>query len=206
VNFRGSSGYGKNFLNAGNREWGGKMQDDLIDGLDWLIKKGVTDPKKVAIMGRSFGGYAVLAGLAFTPERFAVGIEGSGFSNILTYLEGVQTPMKPMYAKRVGDPETEQDFLKSRSPLFFVDRIRAPLLIGQGANDPRVKSIESEQIVEAMRQADKPVDYLVYPDEGHYFLRPETRLHFNAKAEEFLAKYLGGRFEPIAEVGDPLRK
>ncbi|MBI3620869.1 MAG: S9 family peptidase [Nitrospirae bacterium] len=195
VNFRGSSGYGKAFLNAGNREWGGKMQDDLIDGVDWLVKQGIADPKRVAIMGRSFGGYAVLAGLAFTPERFAVGIAGSGPSNLLTYLAGTPPPMKPLMAKRVGDPDADAEWLKLRSPFFFVDRIRAPLLIGQGANDPRVKPIESEQIVDAMRKAGKPVEYLLYPDEGHYFLKAETRLDFNAKAEEFLGKYLGGRVQ-----------
>jgi dipeptidyl aminopeptidase/acylaminoacyl peptidase len=203
VNFRGSAGYGKAFLNAGNREWGGKMHDDLIDGVNWLVEQGVADPARVAIMGGSYGGYATLAGLTFTPEVFRCGVDIVGPSNIITLIETIPPywePLRATFLRRVGDPEKEPDFLKSRSPLFFVDRIRAPLLIGQGANDPRVKRSESEQIVAAMRAAHRPVEYVVYTDEGHGFVRPENRLHFNATTEEFLAKHLGGRAEPAGEI------
>ncbi|MCE9564141.1 MAG: S9 family peptidase [Planctomycetes bacterium] len=203
VNFRGSTGYGKSFLNAGNREWAGKMHQDLLDGVDWLVKEGVADPKRVAIMGASYGGYATLVGLTFTPEVFACGVDIVGPSNIATLLRSIPpywAPMKALFAKRIGNLETEEDFLKSRSPLFKVDAIKRPLLIGQGANDPRVKVSESDQIVEAMRKANKPVEYVLYPDEGHGFVRPENRLHFYAVTEQFLAKHLGGRAEPIGEI------
>jgi dipeptidyl aminopeptidase/acylaminoacyl peptidase len=203
VNFRGSTGYGKAFLNAANREWGAKMHDDLMDAVNWLVQEGIADPQKVAIMGGSYGGYATLVGLTFTPEVFAVGVDIVGPSNLITLMQSIPpywAPMKAMFAHRLGDMETEADFLKSRSPLFFADRIQKPLLIGQGANDPRVKQAESEQIVAAMQQAGKPVEYILYTDEGHGFARPENRLHFYAKAEEFLAKYLGGRFEPAGDI------
>ncbi len=203
VNFRGSTGYGKTFLNAGNREWAGKMHQDLLDGVDWLVKEGVADPKKVAIMGGSYGGYATLVGLTFTPQVFACGVDIVGPSNIVTLLKSIPpywAPMKALFAKRIGDLETEEEFLKSRSPLYKVDAIKRPLLIGQGANDPRVKVSESDQIVEAMRKAGKPVEYVLYPDEGHGFQRPENRLHFYAVTEQFLAKHLGGRAEPIGEI------
>ncbi len=202
-NFRGSTGYGKKFLNAGNKEWAGKMHDDLIDGVNWIVKQGVADPKKVAIMGGSYGGYATLVGLTFTPEVFACGVDIVGPSNIITLLRSIPpywTPGIAMFNKRVGHPEQDADFLKSRSPLFLADKITKPLLIGQGANDPRVKQAESDQIVEAMRKAKRPVEYVVYTDEGHGFARPENRLHFYAKTEEFLAKYLGGRFEPMKDI------
>ncbi len=205
VNFRGSTGYGKAFLNAANREWGAKMHDDLIDAVNWLIEQGIADPQKVAIMGGSYGGYATLVGLTFTPEVFAAGVDIVGPSNLITLMQSIPpywAPMKAMFAHRLGDMETEADFLKSRSPLFFADKIEKPLLIGQGANDPRVKQAESEQIVDAMRQANKPVEYILYTDEGHGFARPENRLHFYAKAEEFLAKYLGGRFEPVGDISE----
>jgi dipeptidyl aminopeptidase/acylaminoacyl peptidase len=203
VNFRGSTGYGKHFLNAGNREWAGKMHDDLIDGVDWLVQQGIADPQKVAIMGASYGGYATLVGLTFTPEVFAAGVDLVGISNIITWFNSTPpywAPLKPLFVRRVGDPDKEEDFLRSRSPLFFVDRIQVPLLIGQGANDVRVAQAESDQIVDAMRRANKPVEYVVYTDEGHRLARPENRLHFFAKAEAFLAKYLGGRFEPLGEI------
>lgn len=203
VNFRGSTGYGKAFLNAGNKEWAGKMHQDLIDAKEWLVKQGVADPKKVAIMGGSYGGYATLVGLTFTPEEFACGVDIVGPSNIVTLLKTVPpywAPAKALFAKRVGDLEKEEEFLKERSPLFKVNAITKPLLIGQGANDPRVKQAESDQIVEAMRKNGKPVEYVVYPDEGHGFARPENRLHFFAISEQFLAKHLGGRAEPIGEI------
>ncbi|MBD2532885.1 S9 family peptidase [Nostoc flagelliforme FACHB-838] len=203
VNFRGSTGYGKAFLNAGNREWAGKMHDDLIDSVNWLVEKGISDPQKIAIMGGSYGGYATLVGLTFTPEIFAAGVDIVGPSNLITLIETIPPywePLKAMLYHRVGNLETEEEFLKSRSPLFFADRIQKPLLIGQGANDPRVKQSESDQIVNAMQQAGLPVQYALYTDEGHGFARPENRLHFFAIAEEFLAKYLDGRFEPLTDI------
>jgi dipeptidyl aminopeptidase/acylaminoacyl peptidase len=203
VNFRGSTGYGKSFLNAGNKEWAGKMHQDLIDGVDWLVKQGVADPKKVAIAGGSYGGYATLVGLTFTPDVFACGVDIVGPSNIVTLLKTVPpywAPAKALFAKRVGDLEKEEEFLKERSPLYKVNYITKPLLIGQGANDPRVKVAESDQIVKAMRDNGKPVEYVLYPDEGHGFARPENRLHFFAISEQFLAKHLGGRAEPVGEI------
>ncbi len=203
VNYRGSTGYGKQFLNAGNREWAGKMHDDLLDGVDWLVKQGIADPKKVAIMGGSYGGYATLVGLTFTPDKFCCGVDIVGPSNIVSLLKTIPpywAPMRALFAKRVGDIEKEEEFLKSRSPLFKVDQIKVPLLIGQGANDPRVKQAESDQIVAALRKANKPVEYVIYTDEGHGFARPENRLHFYALAEGFLAKHLGGRAEPVGEI------
>jgi len=203
VNYRGSTGYGKAFLNAGNREWAAKMHDDLIDGVNWLVEKGISDPQKIAIMGGSYGGYATLVGLTFTPEIFAAGVDIVGPSNLITLIQTIPPywePLKAMLYHRVGNLETEAEFLKSRSPLFFADKIQKPLLIGQGANDPRVKQSESDQIVNAMQQAGLPVKYVLYPDEGHGFARPENRLHFFAIAEEFLAQYLGGRFEPLTDI------
>ena len=203
VNFRGSTGYGKAFLNAGNREWAGKMHQDLIDGKEWLVKQGIADPKKVAIAGGSYGGYATLVGLTFTPEEFACGVDIVGPSNIATLLKTIPpywAPAKALFAKRIGDLEKEEEFLKERSPLFKVNYITKPLLIGQGKNDPRVKVAESDQIVEAMRKNGKPVEYVLYPDEGHGFARPENRLHFFAITEQFLAKHLGGRAEPVGEI------
>ena len=203
VNFRGSTGYGKAFLNAGNREWAGKMHQDLIDGVNWLVENGISQQDKIAIMGGSYGGYATLVGLTFTSDVFACGVDIVGPSNIITLMQSIPPywePIRKNFYHRVGNLDTEADFLKARSPLFFVDRIEKPLLIGQGANDPRVKQAESEQIFEAMKQAGKPVEYALYSDEGHGFARPENRLHFYAIAEEFLAKYLGGRFEPVGEL------
>ena len=198
VNFRGSTGYGKDFLNAGNREWGGKMHDDLVDAVGWAVERGIADPERVAIYGGSYGGYAALAGVTFTPDLFRCAVDIVGPSNIITLIESVPPYWKPLIAtftERVGDPETEADFLKSRSPLFFVHRIKAPLLIAQGANDPRVKQAESEQIVAAMKERGVDHEYLLFEDEGHGFARPENRLKFYAAAEEFLAKHLGGRAE-----------
>jgi dipeptidyl aminopeptidase/acylaminoacyl peptidase len=203
VNFRGSTGYGKKFLNAGNKEWAGKMHDDLLDGVEWITKQGIADPKKIAIMGGSYGGYATLVGLAFTPNVFACGVDIVGPSNIVTLLKTVPpywAPMKAMFTKRVGDLEKDADFLEQRSPLYRADQITKPLLIGQGANDPRVKQAESDQIVAAMRKNKQAVEYVVYPDEGHGFVRPENRLHFFAVTEAFLSKHLGGRAEPIGEI------
>ncbi len=198
VNFRGSAGLGKAYLNAGNKEWGAKMHDDLLDAKNWLVAEGISNPDKIAIYGGSYGGYATLAALAFTPEEFAAGVDLVGPSNLLTLLESLPpywTPQKESFYKRIGNLETEKEFLKERSPLFKADQISKPLLIAQGANDPRVKQAESDQIVSKMRSHNLPVMYLLYPDEGHGFVRPENRLKFYAAAEQFLAKHLGGRAE-----------
>jgi dipeptidyl aminopeptidase/acylaminoacyl peptidase len=199
VNYRGSTGYGKAHLNAGNREWGAKMHDDLIDAKRWAVAQGTFDPKKVCIMGGSYGGYATLVGLAFTPDEFACGVDIVGPSNLVTLIRAIPPYWKPLrgvFDRRVGNVDTEEELLRARSPLFKAREIKAPLLIGQGANDPRVKQQESDQIVEAMRKNGKPVEYIVFPDEGHGFARPENRLRFFAAAEAFLAKWLGGRAEP----------
>lgn len=199
-NFRASTGYGKQYLNAGDRQWAGTMHTDLLDGKDWVVKQGIADTKKVCIMGGSYGGYATLAGVAFSPDAFACGVDIVGPSNLNTLLNSIPPYWSTFLAvmhKRMGDDEA---FLKSQSPLFKADQIKAPLLIGQGANDPRVNKAESDQIVAAMRKNHKPVEYYVFPDEGHGFARPENRTAFNAASEEFLAKYLGGRFEPPTEA------
>lgn len=198
VNFRGSVGYGKAFLNAGNKQWGRKMQDDLTDAVRWLVEQGIADPKRIGIMGGSYGGYATLAGLTFTPDLYACGVDIVGPSNLFTLLESIPPYWKPMVAifhTRMGHPEKDADLLRAVSPLFHVENIRAPLLIGQGANDPRVKRTESLQIVDALRKAGKEVEYVEYPDEGHGFFKPENRLDFFRRAERFLAQHLGGRAE-----------
>jgi len=204
VNFRGSTGLGKDFINAANMEWGAKMHDDLIDAVNWAVEKGIAEKDKIAIMGGSYGGYATLVGLTFTPDVFACGVDIVGPSNIITLMETIPPywlPMVNMFTSRVGDFRTEEGkkFLETRSPLFFVDKIQKPLLIGQGANDPRVKQSESDQIVNAMREKNIPVTYVLYPDEGHGFARPENRMSFNAVTEIFFSQYLGGRFEPIGK-------
>lgn len=202
INYRGSTGYGKAYLNAGDREWGGKMQNDLIDGKNWVVREGYADRNKICIMGGSYGGYATLVGVTFTPDEFACGVDIVGPSNLATLIRSIPpywAPIKSLFDKRVGKVDTEEDFLKSRSPLFKADQIKVPLLIGQGANDPRVKQAESDQIVAAMRKNNKPVEYIVFPDEGHGFARPENRLAFYAAAEEFLAKQLGGSAEPPSD-------
>ena len=207
VNFRGSTGFGKRFLNAGNLEWGRKMHDDLLDAVDWAIKKRIADPARVAIMGGSYGGYATLVGLTFTPDKFVCGVDLVGPSNLLTLLNSVPPywlPAIEFFAKRTGDHRTEEGrrLLNERSPLTRAASIKRPLLIGQGANDPRVKQAESDQIVAAMEAKNIPVTYLLYPDEGHGFGRPENLLSFAAASEAFLAAHLGGRVEP---VGDDFR-
>ena len=202
VNFRGSTGFGKAFVNAGDMEWGRKMHDDLLDALDWARTAGVCIPEKVAIMGGSYGGYATLAGLTFTPETFACGVDIVGPSNLETLLETIPAYWASFYetlTRRVGDPRTEDGLalLKERSPLHHAEKIARPLLIGQGANDPRVKQAESDQIVAAMKANGLPVTYVLFPDEGHGFARPENRLSFYAIAEVFLAQHLGGGAETI---------
>jgi dipeptidyl aminopeptidase/acylaminoacyl peptidase len=202
VNFRASTGYGKAFLNAGNRQWGLKMHDDLIDAVRWAVQQGYADPGKVAIYGGSYGGYAALAGLTFTPDAFACAVDIVGPSNIQTLIRSIPPywkPIRAMFDVRIGnvDDPKDADLVRAASPLFQADRIKRPLLIGQGANDPRVKQAESEQIVSAIEKGGGKVTYVVYPDEGHGFARPENSVDFNARAEAFLAACLGGRAEPI---------
>ncbi|MEA3409364.1 MAG: S9 family peptidase, partial [Candidatus Eisenbacteria bacterium] len=198
VNFRGSTGYGKEFLNAGDKEWGGTMQNDLTDAVNWAIDEGIADPARIAIYGASYGGYAALAGATFTPDLFCCAVPMMGPSNLITFLNTIppywSTMIEMMYM-RVGDPRTEEDFLKSRSPLFSVDQIKIPMLVAQGANDPRVVQAESDQFVEAMRARGLEVEYIVFEDEGHGFAKPENRLKFFGDAERFLAKHMGGRSE-----------
>ena len=204
VNFRGSTGFGKAFVNAANLEWGAKMHDDLIDAVDWAIARKIADPQRVAIYGASYGGYAALVGVTFTPEKFACAVDVFGISNLSTMMATVPPYWKPMqtiWKARMGDYTTEagQRFLQERSPLNRVDRIVRPLLIAQGANDVRVKPSESDQIVEAMRQRGIPVTYVYYSDEGHGFSRVENRRSFTAVTELFLARHLGGRAEPVGD-------
>ena len=199
VNFRGSTGMGKAFLNAGNREWAARMHDDLIDAVNWAVTEKIADPNKVAIMGGSYGGYAALVGLTFTPDFFAAGVDIVGPSHVRTLLETIPpywAPVKSMFETRVGSLN-EPQYLDSISPLTKVDAIRKPLLIGQGQNDPRVKESESQQIVHAMQEKQLPVTYVLFPDEGHGFARPQNNLAFFAITEAFLGKHLGGRYEPI---------
>jgi dipeptidyl aminopeptidase/acylaminoacyl peptidase len=198
VNYRGSTGYGKSFVAAGDREWGGKMHDDLVDAVDYAVSEGWADRSKVAIYGGSYGGYAALVGAAFTPDVFCCAVDIVGPSNLKTLLETIPPYWAPMIAqlyRRVGNPETDAEFLWSRSPLSRARDIRIPLLIAQGANDPRVKQAESEQIVAALKEAGIDHEYMLFPDEGHGFAKPENRIKFYAAAERFLAKYLGGRYE-----------
>jgi len=200
VNFRGSTGFGKAFLNAGNGEWGvGAMQDDLTDAVGWAVSQGIARPDRICILGGSYGGYAALAGLTFTPDLYTCGVDIVGPSNIKTLFESIPpywAPAKKELVLRVGDVENDPALNERISPLFHVDKIDDPLMVLQGANDPRVKIAESDQIVTAMREKDLPVTYIVFPDEGHGFARPENRLDAFARIERFLAQHLGGRAEP----------
>jgi dipeptidyl aminopeptidase/acylaminoacyl peptidase len=207
VNYRGSTGFGKNFINAGDHEWARKMHNDLLDAVDWAIREKIAVADKVVIYGGSYGGYAALVGLTFTPERFACGVDIVGPSNLFTLISSIPPYWKSFLedmTRRIGDPRTEQGraLLKERSPLTYVDRISKPLLIAQGANDPRVKQAESDQIVAAMKAKHLPVTYVLYPDEGHGFARPQNRIAFYAIAEGFLSKCVGGRYEPIGQDFD----
>lgn len=203
VNYRGSTGFGKAFVKAATREFAGRMHDDLIDAVEWAVQQGIAQRDKVAIMGGSYGGYATLVGLTFTPATFACGVDIVGPSNLVTLIESFPPYWAPFleisWYPRVGDPRKEEDrkLLLSRSPITRVEAIRKPLLIGQGANDPRVTQKESDQIVAAMKAKSIPVTYVLYPDEGHGFARPENRTSFFAITEGFLSKCLGGRHEQI---------
>jgi dipeptidyl aminopeptidase/acylaminoacyl peptidase len=205
VNYRASTGFGKDFITAGNLQWGRKMHDDLIDSVDWAIANGVTTPDKVAIMGGSYGGYATLAGLTMTPDKFACGVDIVGPSNLFTLLGTIPAyweSFKQQFYQRMGNPTTEDGraLLKAASPLTYADKIKKPLLIGQGANDPRVNKKESDQIVDSMKAKNIPVTYALFPDEGHGFARPQNNIAFNAVAENFLQTCLGGRSEPIGDA------
>ncbi len=198
INYRGSTGYGKEFLNAGDREWGRKMHYDLIDGVNWAIQQGVANPEKIAIYGGSYGGYAALIGATFTPDVFCCAVDIVGPSNLNSLIKSFPpywATFLHSYHKRVGNPDTDEEFLKSRSPLFSVDNIKIPLLIAQGANDPRVKQAEAEQIVAALKNKGLDYEYILFPDEGHGFAKPENRIKFYAAAEKFLAQHLGGRYK-----------
>ena len=199
VNFRGSQGYGKSFLHKGDKEWGvGAMQHDLSDSVAWAIEQGIAEKDKVCIYGGSYGGYACLAGLTFTPELYACGVDIVGPSNIKTLLDSIPPywgPMRNDMLLKIGDVDADEAFNEKISPLFHVDQIRAPLLIGQGANDPRVKQAEADQIAFGMARKQIPVEYVLYPDEGHGWARPANRIDFNGRTEDFLAKHLGGRAE-----------
>ena len=202
-NFRASTGYGKKFLNAGNNEWGQKMQDDLTWGVKYLIGQGIADPKRVGIMGGSYGGYATLAGVAFTPDVYSAAVAIVAPSNLKTLLESVPPyweSIRTIFYKRMGDPNTPEGLaqMKRQSPLFSADKIKTPLMIVQGANDPRVNKREADQIVVALRDRNYPVEYLVAPDEGHGFARPVNNSAMVMAAEKFLAEHLGGRYQESA--------
>ena len=198
INFRGSTGYGRAFWEAGFKQWGGEMQNDISDGVNWLVRQGIADPERIAIYGASYGGYAALAGLAFSPDLYACGIDYVGVSNIFTLLETLppywELGRRMMY-EMVGDPVKDRDLLEKVSPVFHADRIRAPLLVAQGANDPRVKKAESDQIVQALRQRGVEVEYIVKNNEGHGFHNEENRFDFYRRMESFLARHLGSRGE-----------
>lgn len=204
VNYRGSTGYGKAFLNAANKQWGKAMHDDLLDAKAWAVREGYADPEKVAVVGGSYGGYAALAAVTLTPTDFACAVDIVGPSNLKTLVQSIPPywkPMRSMFDVRMGniDDPADEALIREASPLYKADQIVRPLLIGQGANDPRVKQAESEQIVEAIEKAGGSVTYVLYPDEGHGFRRPENSIDFNARVEAFLARHLGGRCEPIPD-------
>lgn len=205
VNFRSSTGFGKDFINAGNGEWGGKMHQDVLDAIEWAIKEGIADVKKICIFGGSYGGYETLVGITFSPDRFSCAVDLVGPSNLITFMNSIPAYWKPLWNQFTrglgGDPNTEEGnkFLAERSPINHINNIKTPLLIGHGKNDPRVKVAESEQIADAMKSKNIPVTYALYPNEGHGFVKPENRISFFAVVEKFIAKFLGGRFEDIGD-------
>jgi acylaminoacyl-peptidase len=204
VNYRGSTGFGKAFTKAGEREWAGKMHDDLIDAVDWAIAEGIADPKRIAISGASYGGYAAFVGATFTPDVFCCSVPVVGITNLETLLASLPPYWAAFYeheCHRIGDPRTPEGvaLLRARSPLHRADAIKKPMLIGHGLNDVRCRVAESDQIVAAMTAKGIPVIYVVFPDEGHWFARPENEIAFKAIAEAFLARHLGGRAEPVGD-------
>lgn len=195
INYRGSSGYGKEFLAAGNLEWGNKMHFDLVDGIQWAVNEGIADPKRIAIFGGSYGGYAALVGATFTPDLFRCAIDYVGPCNLITLLKSLPPYWSiSQWEKRIGSLSDEA-FLKSRSPLFKIDQIKIPIFVAHGAHDARVTVAESEQLVAALKKKGLPHEYLVFDDEGHGFARPENRMIFYAAVEKFLAQHLGGVYE-----------
>lgn len=202
VNFRGSTGFGKAFINAGDKEWGGKMHDDLVDGVHWAIAQGIADAKRVGFYGGSYGGYSALMAATKTPELFACIVDIFGISNLITFMATIPPYWGPWFSiwkNRLGDPDTEagRAFLVDRSPITRIDKVVRPILIAQGMRDVRVVAAESEQMVKALKQRNVPVTYITFPDEGHGFVRPENRMAFAAVTEAFLAKHLGGRYQPV---------
>lgn len=200
LNFRGSTGYGRKFWEASFKQWGRKMQDDISDGTRWLIKTGVADPKRIGIYGGSYGGYATLAGLTFSPELYACGVDYVGVANIFSWFKAIPaywTPYREMLYEMVGDPEKDKELLTAVSPVFHVDKIRAPLFVAQGANDPRVPKSESDQMVEALKKRGIDVPYLVKNNEGHGFRNEENRFDLYRAVEEFLGKQLKGKVAPV---------
>lgn len=194
MNYRGSTGYGRRFLEASYKQWGLRMQDDITDGVKWLIGQGIADPARIAIYGGSYGGYATLAGLCFTPELYACGIDYVGVSNLFTFMQTIPPywrPMLEMMYEQVGNPETDREQLAATSPALHAENIRVPLLIAQGANDPRVNKAESDQMVEALRSRGVEVEYMVKDDEGHGFHNEENRFDFYRAMERFLARHIG---------------
>jgi len=207
INYRGSTGFGKAFVAAADREWGGKMHDDLIAGVDWAVSRGIADPKRVGFFGGSYGGYAALTAATKTPEVFACIVDIFGIANLLTFMAAIPpywSPMFSLWKSRLGDPDTEEGrtFLRERSPLTHIDRAFRPILIVQGLEDVRVTRAESEQMVAALKQRNAPVTYVVFPDEGHGFSKPKNQIAFRAVTEAFLAKHLGGAAEPIDRARD----
>ncbi len=198
INFRTSTGYGKKFWEAGFKEWGLKIQDDITDGVRWLIAEGIADPERVGIYGGSFGGYATLAGLAFTPDLYACGVDYVGVANLFTLIKTIPPywePLREMMYEMMGDPEKDKELYERVSPIFHADNIRVPVLVAQGANDPRVNKNESDQIVEALKAKGIEVEYMVKDNEGHGFQNEENRFDFYRAMERFLGKHLGGRVE-----------
>ena len=195
MNFRGSTGYGRKFWEASFRQWGRAMQDDITDGVQWLIKEGIADPKRVAIYGGSYGGYATLAGVTLTPDLYAAAVDYVGVSNMFTFMKTIPPywePMRDMFYEMVGNPEKDKDFLQAVSPIFLAGKIKSPLFVAQGANDPRVNKAESEQIVEALKRRGVAVEYMLKEDEGHGFRNQENQFEFYEAMERFLAKHLQG--------------
>jgi dipeptidyl aminopeptidase/acylaminoacyl peptidase len=202
MNFRTSTGYGREFWEAGFKQWGLAIQDDITDGVNWLIEKGIADPDRVGIYGGSFGGYATLAGVAFTPDLYACGVDYVGVSNLFTLIKSVPPywePMREMFYEMMGHPEKDKELWEKVSPIFHADKIKVPMLVAQGANDPRVNKGESDQIVEALRERGIEVEYMVKENEGHGFRNEENRFDFYRAMEKFLSKHLGGRVEQTQE-------
>lgn len=203
MNFRGSTGYGRKFWEASFKQWGKTMQDDVTDGVKWLVDQGIADPKRVGIFGGSYGGYVVLAGLAFTPDLYACGVDYVGVANLFTILETIPPywePRRQMMYEMMGHPEKDQELMRAASPVFHSEKIKVPLFIAQGANDPRVKKAESDQVVEAMKKRGIDVPYMVKDNEGHGFRNEENRFDFYRAMEQFFAEHLKGRLEPGQDI------